>query len=365
MIRVLHIGLSSNPGGIEICVINYFRELVKFGIVFDFVDIYGDGLAFAGEIDKLGGKIYTLKNYKRHPIKAKNDLEKIIVDGQYKCVHINMLSAANILPILACKNARVSPIIHAHNNQTERLIRKVLHSLNVRKLRLSPAIRLACSAEAGIWMFANSEFCVLPNAINVEDFAFNTQFRDKIRTTYNITNDDFVLGFVGRLSYQKNPLFLLDILAETQKLSDKRIKLLVVGGGELESQMKKTTTNRGLTDSVIFAGKQMNVNEWYSAMDCFLLPSRYEGLGIVAIEAQANGLPCCLSDAITQETRQTQNVVYLACTKDAHNWASAIDLFMQRDIDRRGTLANSSFDIRQSATRLKEIYEDMYNGKII
>lgn len=354
--RVLHIGLSKNPGGIETFVMNYFRKLVQCGIIFDFIDIYGDGLAFQDEIKQLGGHIYTVANYKRHPIKAKKQIMQILHNDCYRCVHINSLSAANLLCIKAALQSGIKPIVHSHNTATEGMLRKFLHSINVKKLRKMNVVRLACGKSAGVWLWGKDDFTIIPNAIDVERFSFNSQYRFQKRSELNIEEDEFLIGFVGRFSSQKNPLYLLDVLLASKKMSDKKVKLLLVGDGELKGEMQKRVKYLDLCDDVIFAGIQNNTSIWYSAMDCFILPSIYEGLPVVAIEAQANGLPCLISDAVSQEVKISHNAEILPLEKDALNWGERICSFQNKRDENASTLLDTEYDIAYSSCRLKNIY---------
>lgn len=355
--RVLQIGLSKNYGGIESFVMNYFRELVKRDVIFDFVDIYGDGLAYADEIASLGGNIYTLPNYKKHPVKAKKLMTGIIKNGGYGCVHINMLSAANLLPIKATLKAGSVPIVHSHSTGTQGFIRRFMHNGNVKMLRKKAAIKLSCGDKAGKWLYGDEPFEIVPNAISIDEFSFDGRQRNKIRVECGIDENDFVLGFVGALVKVKNPLYLLDILERTKTRLDCGVKLLIVGDGELKPELLRRAAELGLSDDVITVGRQTPVAPWYSAMDAFLLPSLYEGFVIVGVEAQANGLPCYMSTNVPRETELTDNVRFLDIDGDASNWAESIlcgvDAFERGKSKLKGTV----YDITVSADRLKSIYE--------
>lgn len=355
--KILQIGLSKNYGGIESFVMSYFRELVKKDVIFDFVDIYGDGLAYSDEILSHGGKIYTLPNYKKHPVKAKKLMTEIIKDGGYGCVHINMLSAANILPLKATLKAGNVPIVHSHNSNTEGFLRGMMHKINLKRLRKLAAIKLSCGQVAGEWLFGNDEFLVVPNAVDTMVFAYDKDKRKQIRDSLNVSDETLLLGFAGRLTGQKNPLYLLDILERTKSRAGRCVKLLIVGDGELKADLLRKAEERGLSDYVITVGRQTPVAPWYSAMDAFLLPSLYEGFVIVGVEAQANGLPCYMSDKVSKEIKLTDAVDFLSIDGDASNWAESI-LCDIGDAERgKPYLKGTIYDITVSADRLKSIYE--------
>ena len=187
--RVLQVGLSENIGGIETFVMSYFRELVKQGVVFDFIDMYGNGLAFADEIIGLGGKIFTLPNYKKHPFYFMKEMERVLRSEKYACVHMNMLSAANLLPLKVTLKCGCIPIVHSHNSGTEGILRSLLHKKNVKKLRKYAKIRLSCGEKAGEWMFGKYPFKVIPNAIDVEKFSFDINCREMIRKEIGVSEE--------------------------------------------------------------------------------------------------------------------------------------------------------------------------------
>ena len=356
--RILQIGLSRVLGGIEMVIGNYGMQLQKQNIAFDYVDIYGDGLAiehgmFADTI------VYKLPNYKRRPIYSLWKLTNIIRKGQYKHVHINMLSAASLLPVLAARMAGVIPVVHSHNSGTVGTVRKLLHTVNAGLLQFCKVKRIACSECAGKWLFRNRPFQVIPNAIDVDAYRFDANRRQSVREACGIPQRAVVLGFLGRLTEQKNPLFLIDILQELHTAYEEYFHLLIVGDGELRREMEESVREKGLADYVHFAGTQKYAAPWYSAMDLFLLPSIFEGLPLVAVEAQASGLPCFFSDRITREIVLTDLAAFLPITQGAKLWAEKIS-GKNQTMDRRSSygdlLSRSPFSITVGAKELKDVY---------
>lgn len=360
--RVLQIGLSKNIGGIETFVMSYYRRLAQMGIVFDFIDTYGDGLAFSDEIESLGGKIFTIPNYKKHPFIAKKLMLNIIRENKYECVHIHMLSAANLLPLKAALKAGSVAIVHAHNNNTHGFLRTVMHNMNVGRLRRLSEVRLSCGKEAGDWLYGKYPFRVIPNAIDAEKFSFSESNRHAIREKIGISAEDFVIGFVGRLSTQKNPFYLIDILSAVKTDSTRPVKMLVVGEGELKEKVEKYAQEKGVVDDLVFAGRQNDMAPWYSAMDCFVLPSLYEGFVIVGIEAQANGLRCFMSEQVPHEINITGTVKFLPLIKPASNWRERIsdieDFSYGRGVNG---IIGTTYDITVSADTLCQVYANAIN----
>ncbi len=360
--RVLQIGLSKLKGGLESYALNYAHILRGKDIIFDFVDIYGEGLACEDEMETLDSKIFTLPNYKNNYLEAKKQLEDIIREGNYKCVHINMLSLASLMPIEASLNAGVVPIVHCHNADTVGIVRKILHKLNSLKLKKLPIIPLSCGKMAGEWMFGKKEFKVIPNAIDLEKFKFNQEDRVNTRKSLEVDDDVLLLGFVGRLSVQKNPCYLIDILAEILQTKS-NARLLIVGVGLLENQVKEYAQSKDVADKVIFVGSHEDVGAFYSAMDVFLLPSLFEGLPVAAIEAQANGLPCVVSDMITDEVELSDLIS--RCSLDM-SWVETIIQKSQIKNNREiyfDILAKSEYSIEKSAVELENLYIRLDKGE--
>lgn len=357
--RVLQFGMSYNHGGVESFVLNYAQRLKAEGIVFDYVDLQGNGLTHSEELIAGGSKIYTLKDSRKHPLYAAREIKRIIKEGGYRCVHINMLSAANLVPVIAALRCKTRVIVHSHNTQTVGIHRKILHKLNRICLRQLPVTRLACGAGAGKWMFGSREFEVVPNAIDTDRYQYNENTRHALREKLGISEETVVLGFVGRLFTQKNPAYLAKILWAVKKKLAKEVKLLIVGDGEMLEDVKSTAAALGVEQDMIYAGRQNNAADWYSAMDAFLLPSLWEGLPLVGVEAQAAGLASFLSDQITDETALTDLVHFCALTENADNWAEEIAEHLNGNAQRctyAEQIGKTNFSIDNAASLLQKRY---------
>lgn len=363
MIRVLQIGLGSNPGGIENCIMNYYRAIDHTKFQFDFVDIYGKGLVYEDEIKNLGGKVYHLTSYKKAPQRMAMQLKKIIRENEYKIIHINMLSAANMIPVLvSCNYKKAKVIVHSHNSAVPKgWVRKILNKINIYFLRKFPIEKWGCGKKAGNWMwgkqFKNEN--IVFNAVDIEKFQKNSFIRNQIKTQCGFLRDDKIIGFVGRLSEQKNPLFLIDIIKELRNYFS-NVKLLIVGDGDLRCKMEEKIENLGLKNLVYFAGVQKNVNDWYQAMDLFVLPSLFEGLPVVGIEAQANELPCFISDRVTTEINLTGTVTYLPIDKGADIWATAMSNVLTKKQERK-IIFPKQYQIQYAIKKLENKYIKLIN----
>lgn len=364
--KILQIGLGNNPGGVEAFVMNYFRELALQGICFDFICMY-DRIAFEDEIRQLGGTVYYVPNVKRNYFGYIHSLKKIIREGHYTAVHVNMLSAANITPLrIAAERNSVKVIAHCHNSSVPGTLRRRMDDWNRPKIPKYADLFFACGEKAGRWMFGDDNFNsgkvqIIRNAIDVEKYSFSLENRKRVRAEFGLT-DQFVIGHVGRFEVQKNHEGLIDIFAETMKKIPDAV-LLLVGDGVLKSQIQEKAEKAGILDRIIFAGVRKDVAEILSAMDLFLFPSLFEGLPFTLVEAQANGLPCVISDTITSESVIfSDSVKKAALGAKPGIWADEIlklKGFQRRyqEVIRTG-LEQAHFDIKKEADRLKLFYQE-------
>lgn len=358
MKKILVIGMSNSIGGTETYFHNYYKcfDLKKYH--FDFVTPWGT-VAFADEYKKNGSKIFTVPNFIRNPIGYYWEMRKIIRNGNYDIVHINMLSAANILPVKAALIEKVSKIIvHSHNTDMPKgYLRKVLHIINKGVLTKPELKRLACSEMAGDWLFgSNSDFIIINNGIQIDRFKFNSIDRKKIRKKYNIGDSEFLIGNVGRICEQKNQFFLIEVLRKTK---NKDIKLMIVGDGDKKKLLVNKIKNYNLEDRVILVPTVLDVEKYYNAFDLFVLTSKFEGLGMVSVEAQANGLNCVLPSYL-KEFNIFNNQICLEIN-DIKSWVKTINSFFNTNNGIRNDYSKHikacGFDILEQRDLLCEVYD--------
>ena len=366
-IRVVHVIGSVCKGGVESVVFNYYKFIDRTKVQFDFVVDDDSPCEIPDEILNLGCRVYKIPPYTKllAYIKA---LKKIFIENDYKIVHSHM-NTLSVFTLYAAKKAGV-PIRIAHNHSTAG---KGEFKRNLVKYALRPFAKLypthlfACSEYSGRWLFGIKEFnkgkvTVFNNAIDTSLFLFNEDMRSKVRCDLGI-EDKFVIGHVGRFMTQKNHSFLIDVFNEIHK-RDKKSVLLLVGDGELRTQIEEKVKALNLQDYVVFTGSRNNVHELYQAMDVFVLPSLYEGLGMVAVEAQAAGLPCYISSKVPNEailiSKQYRTLPLGVSPKI---WASSItkDLTIyQRESDTK-TIVSQGYDIREVVKTLEEHYQMIIN----
>lgn len=355
--KILEIGLTDKIGGMEMYFHNYYYYFEK-DFHFDFIDMY-NGLYFADEYQKNGSKVITVPFFKANPVKCFFAIRKAIKTGDYDAVHINMLSTANIVPFLAAKMSGTKVIVHSHNSDVPSgKIRQILHRINQPVIGKLADARFACSDLAGKWMFKNKPFRIIPNAMDISKYAFNEETRKEIRDMFNI-GDSFVLGHVGRFQEQKNHKYIVKIFDAYHK-KNKNSKLMLVGQGELQNEIKADLTSLGLIDDVIIINESNEVEKLYQAMDVFILPSLFEGLSLVAIEAQLSGLPCLFSDTLTKETKITNNVEFIGIDDcNIEVWSNEIKAYQEKNNSRICKLLNESFNISKSIKCFENSFESV------
>lgn len=359
-VKVLQIGLSSFPGGVENAIMNYFRFMDKNKVHFDFV-CTESSLAYSEEIEISKSRIYYLESPKTNPIKYLNDLTNLIKDKEYDVVHINMLSAANIVPLIAAKKANVKKIIiHSHNSSLPSgRLRKMLHYFNRPFLSLYTSRYMACSKAASEWMFGdkNSDnVYILKNAIDADRFDFNIQQRKKLREQYKIHDDAVVIGHVGRFAEEKNHSFLIDCFYALQNELPNSY-LLLVGDGILKEEICLKIAEYKLEEKVIMTGNVNDTSKYYMMMDVFCMPSKFEGLGIVAIEAQASGLPCILSTGVPKSAVVLDSSERISLD-ETNQWVKAIveKSSQARNYDAKPAIQVSGYDVHSEVEKLEKYY---------
>ena len=366
--RILQIGMTDNLGGIETFLINYYRNINKKNIQFDFVNIYNKKLYFQNEIEDMGGKVYKLTSYYKRPIKYIKELIKLINENNYEIIHCNMNSAVMIYPLIAGKLSKAKIVIaHSHNSSSDKgILKTVLHNINKHFIPLFANTFFACSIEAGKWFFNNKKlnsdrFKVIYNAIDTEKFIYNEKMREEKLKELKIDKNKKIIGHVGRFEKQKNHEFLIDIFNEIFKKEPNAI-LLLIGDGSLKQHIKEKTIELNIQDKVIFLGKRNDVEELYQAMDVFVFPSLYEGLGTVLIEAQYSGLPCVVSNKIPNETQITDTIKYLQLEKTSE-WKENILYFINnKKVKRENNVLKDvakQFDIKIAAKELEKKYIEL------
>lgn len=355
-IKVLHFELDDNIGGIEMFIYNLYSHIDREKFQFDIVT-RRDNPAKKHELEELGANIIKVSSYKKI-FKYIKDVNEILENG-YDVVHIHKNSASIILPFILSSKHNVKNIIsHSHNTAPNGgVILKFLHYLNRNKMYKLSNVHLACGKEAGCWMYGKKDFIQINNAIDLERFKFNEVLRKEIRDKYNL-NGKHVIGHIGRFVYQKNHSFLIDVFEKVAE-KDKNAILLLVGEGKLLEDTKEKVRKLGLKDKVLFVGSQKDIYKFYQGMDAFVLPSRYEGLVIVMIEAQASGLSCVISKEVPIETKILDNVVCMDLNENVDVWAEAVINSVKngRYVNATKEVEKAGYSLEKEIEKVVKIYE--------
>ena len=361
-IRIAQIMGKWVGGGVESVVMNYYRHIDRNKIQFDFIcDDDSTNIPYE-EIENLGGKVILIPPYQKI-FKYHKKLKKVLKEGNYKIVHshINTLS---VFSLFAAKSAGV-PIRIAHSHSTtnkkekkKNLLKQVLRPFS----KVFATDYMCCSELAGRWLFGNKEYdkgnvYLLNNAIDLDKFKYDEKVRKTKRKELNIDDDTLVIGHVGRFVEQKNHRFLIDIFNEVHKQNENSI-LLLVGQGPLMEEIKEKVKNLNLEKYVKFLGQRSDVSELYQAFDVFLLPSLYEGLPVVGVEAQATGLLCIFSDDMTKETKVLNTTKFLSLVQSSKCWADIIIKKFEtfRRLNTKPEISDNNFDINVEGKKLENKY---------
>ena len=355
-LRVAQMMTDMNYGGVEMVVLNYYRHIDRTKVQFDFFALEGSTLPQREEIERLGGRVYVVPKYTHLP-QYETAIQNLFQQNGYRIVHSHM-NTLSVFSLYGAKKAGV-PVRIAHNHSTAG---RGEGAKNAMKYLLRPFAAVyptqlcACSQTAGKWLYGKQPFRVFNNAIELERFTYDPAKREAARRELGL-GDRLVLGHIGRFCYAKNHEFLLNVMAEVCKLRPDAV-LLLVGEGEGEDAARQQAEALGLQENVRFLGRQSDTTKFYQAMDAFVLPSRYEGLGIVLIEAQAASLPVVCSTEVPQEAKILPEMQYLSLQESPAVWAkAAVDAAEKvRRRDTTADLRDAGYDIRQEAKKLEEYY---------
>ena len=347
-------------GGVESFVMNYYRNINRDKIQFHFIcDRDSTNIPYE-EIEMLGGRVILIPPYQKIFNYIK-ELRKIFRENKYRIVHSH-LNSLNVFPLFCAYKENVCVrIAHSHSTTNKKEWKKnIIKNVLKRFSKIFATDYFACTEYAGKWLFGDKQenIKLVNNSINIEMFKFNDEIRNKIKKELNI-EDKFVVGHGGRVVQQKNHDFLLDIFNEIYK-NDKNAILLLIGEGPLEKDIKKKINDLKLNDVVYFLGIRKNVNELMQAMDVFVFPSLYEGLGMVLIEAQASGLKCVCSTEVPIEAKLTENITFLNLDDGVEKWYENIIAEKNTRKSYVEELRMCGYDIKNEVKKLENDYLELW-----
>lgn len=366
MINVLHVVVALDGGGVEQLLYNYYKHINRKKIHFDFIVHDPKVGILEPKFTEMGSKIFRVTQVKNSIRNNIIDLNRIFKSSKYDIVHIHQGYKGVFSLYFAYKYGYKIRIVHSHlayekGNLKQKAIRVIL-SLFVKKFSTH---WFACSTDAGHFLWgdkavSNEKVYILNNAIDIGKFTFDKNTRDSIRNEFNL-DGKFVIGNVGRFTYQKNHEFLIKVFKEIYE-KDKDAVLLLIGNGELENEVRQQVKELGLNEATKFLGVRTDVQKLLQAMDIFVLPSRFEGLGIVYIEAQASGMVCFGSDVVVpKEAKVTELMHFVSLEQSPKYWANQILEYKvgYKRLNTAERIKYAGFDIRMEARKLELFYENV------
>ncbi len=366
-IRILMLFTIMNRGGAETMVMNYYRNIDRTKVQFDFMVHREERGAYDDEIEALGGKIYRMMPL--HPFtfgKYQKQIAKFFDEHkEYKIIHGHCSESGYFVYKEASK--RDIPVIIAHAHSTKALfdLKWFFRTYFKHAMRKYVTQIFTCGEESAIWLAGKKlgkKAILQRNAIDTQRYQYSTSNAQKVRESLQISNETLVIGHVGSFWKIKNQTFLIDIFQELQKQHPKS-KLLLVGEGELKNNLIKKVQSLHLEDSITFLGSRSDVPDLLKAFDIFVFPSLGEGLSVAMLEAQCAGLPCIVSDTIPREVEMTDLIIYLSLDSDTKTWAKQILEARDKKNNRShysSQLANVGYDIKRNAEWLQNYYLEQW-----
>lgn len=358
--RILQISFDMSRGGAETLIMNIYRNIDRSKIQFDFLLHNKKKSAYEDEITALGGRIYRIPRFLGYnKLSYDKNLEAFLLEHpEYTIIHDHLMDSATETFKIAKKLGRKT-ISHSHITQNKLSLDSFIRFFFRKDIYKVSDYRMACSNDAGRWLYrGKADFIVLKNGIETEKFSFSFENRRKTRKALGLKETDLVIGTIGRCVEQKNQKRALEIFRDLHK-KNVNSKLVLVGEGPLEKDLKSQAKKSGVETAVVFTGSIKNTNEMYSAFDCFLFPSLYEGLGIVLIEAQANGLPCIISSNIPKDVDVINPLIHRVGLKDDNDvWVETIQ--ESRPLEDRtkapSLIKKAGYDIKDVAEYIENFY---------
>lgn len=351
-------------GGVEAMILNYInhfsdKDQFEFHIVTqdinneECINLFRDN----------GFTVHIVTHKRKSILKNVIEINSLFKEQKFDVVHCHMTLMNFYIMFLSCLHGVPIRISHSHNafvtkNPIKKILWGVLKSLN----KALSNIWVACGIDAGVFLFGekavnSSRVTILKNAIDIKKYAFCLSKREEIRNRYGIDEDCFCVGHVGRFTEQKNHLFLVDVFEEILKDKPKS-KLMLIGIGEKEDVIKEVVREKGLSNAVVFVGSVTNAYDYYQAMDVFLLPSLFEGLPLVLIEAQTSDLPCVVASTVDKRSRIKDNFAFLSLHDNKCKWAKTAISYCNYKRTTAGlkTIAISGYSIENEARKLQSLY---------
>lgn len=366
-IRVLQIVGGMGSGGLETMIMNWYRNIDRSKVQFDFLVHHSEKCFYDDEIERMGGRIYRTSLSNDHNlVKYIKELSSFFKkhSSEYKVVHGHN-STYGVFYMNAAKKAGIPyRISHSHIASFTKSLQGYIFFFMSRFYKKNSNIYFACSRAAGCYMYGKGkDFMVINNGIDTEKFHYSEARRNEIRKELGIEGK-IVLVHVGRFHDQKNHKFLIDIFDEYKRKNPESC-LLLIGIGPLQETIRQKVADLGLSDSVFFLDQKPNVYNFLSASDVFVFPSLYEGLPLTLVEAQSSGLPIICSDSVTNETKLTDSYFPVSLNQPVSEWAKQIDVVRKLSVDRNIAASQvrlKDYDCKDVAKFIEQYYLKLYNS---
>ena len=359
-IRVLVLDTVMDRGGAETMIMNYYRQIDRSKIQFDFLVNRPYEAAYEKEIQELGGKIFRMcPLYPQYFGRYKKEVREFLkAHPEYQIIHSNLEERS----YFALKEARKLKIpvriSHSHNAPRGFDLKSIIRYYFRANLKPQVTHMFTCGEEAGIWLYGKKQqdhVIMMNNAIDAKLYQYHPAVEEEMRKELGLEGK-FVIGHVGRFFPQKNHTFLIDIFAKVYQ-QNKNAVLLLVGGGELETEIKAKVEELNLTEAVKFLGVRSDIHRLMQAFDVFILPSLFEGFPVTMVEAQAAGLPCIISDQVPPQCAITKNVEIISLKQSPQQWAERLLSYQNtKKQNTYETIVKQNFDIKANAKWLQKFY---------
>ena len=359
-IRVLVLDTVMDRGGAETMIMNYYRQIDRSKIQFDFLVNRPYEAAYEKEIQELGGKIFRMcPLYPQYFGRYKKEVREFLkAHPEYQIIHSNLEERSYFALKEAKKLDIPVRISHSHNAPRGFDLKSIIRYYFRANLKPQVTHMFTCGEEAGIWLYGKKQqdhVIMMNNAIDAKLYQYHPAVEEEMRKELGLEGK-FVIGHVGRFFPQKNHTFLIDIFAKVYQ-QNKNAVLLLVGGGELETEIKAKVEELNLTEVVKFLGVRSDIHRLMQAFDVFILPSLFEGFPVTMVEAQAAGLPCIISDQVPPQCAITDNVEIISLQQSPQQWAERLLTYQNTQKQNTyETIVKQNFDIKANAKWLQKFY---------
>ncbi|MFH6769249.1 glycosyltransferase family 1 protein [Gaetbulibacter aquiaggeris] len=379
-IRVLQVFTIMDRGGAESMIMNYYRKIDRSKIQFDFLVHRNKKAAYDDEIKALGGNIYKLPSI--NPFYPKSYYKKLraLFDAHndYSIVHSH-INTFSCFPLKIAREFNIPcRIAHAHialdtfslrtiirnNVDVSEVLKHIIKLFLRRRINKYPTHYFSCGQKAGNWLFGNTSFERMNNAIDSEKFQYNSEIEKEYKEKFNL-KESIVIGHIGRFDSQKNHSFLLNIFAQLLK-KNPNSKLILIGEGPLKRKIENEAKNLAIYEDIFFLGVRDDIVELLQTMDVFVFPSIYEGLPVTLIEAQSSGTPILAADTISEEVKITDLIEFISLDKSPEFWAEKIMDIKKNNMpkaDTKNLIIGNGYDIISNVNKLQDFYLQQNTNK--